>query len=186
MAGITTMRTGRTRTVAALAGAFMAICAAGTNAVAAGLPGGASSLSETHGDWTVTCRMTGKSEPVKPGCSLSQQQTNRQKQRAIAIELAPVDGGVHGALVLPFGVAVTKTVQTDVDKTPLGEPRAFSTCLPAGCIVPLTISPEGVDQMKAGSKLNVAATSVDGAEFTLPISLDGFTSALERTRELVR
>ena len=160
MAGLKTMRTGRTRTVVVLAGALMAFCAAGTSVVAAGLPGGASSLSETHGDWTVSCSMTGEGEQARPGCSLSQQQTNRQKQLAIAIELAPVDDGVSGALVLPFGVAVTKTVQTDVDKTPLGELRDFSTCLPAGCIVPMMVSAEEVDQMKAGSTLNVTATTV--------------------------
>ena len=180
------MRAGRTRTVAGLAGAVMALCAAGTTATAAGLPGGASSLSETHGDWTVTCRMAGEGDQAKPACSLSQQQTNRQKQLAIAIELAPADDGARGALVLPFGVAVTKTVQTDVDKTPLGAPRTFSTCLPAGCIVPLAVSAQEVDQMKAGSTLNVTATTADNAAFTLSVSLNGFTSALERTRELVR
>ena len=180
------MRTGRTRTVAALAGALMVFCTAGPNAVAAGLPGGASSLSETHGDWAVICRAIGEGDQAKPGCSLSQQQTNNQKQLAIAIELAPADDGVRGALVLPFGVAVTKTVQTDVDKTPLGAPRGFSTCLPAGCIVPLVVSDEEVNQMKAGSTLNVTATTVDNAAFTLSVSLNGFTSALERTRELVR
>ncbi|MEP6565298.1 MAG: Invasion associated locus B family protein, partial [Mesorhizobium sp.] len=47
------------------------------------LPGGASALSETHGDWTVNCQITGT---VK-ACSLSHQQFNKQtNQRLLAIE----------------------------------------------------------------------------------------------------
>ena len=53
------------------------------------LPGGASALSETHGDWTVNCQISGTNKV----CSLSHQQFNKQSnQRLLAIELSSKTG----------------------------------------------------------------------------------------------
>jgi len=47
------------------------------------LPGGASSLQETFGDWRVACWVTDASR----NCALSQQQARQNGQRVLAIEL---------------------------------------------------------------------------------------------------
>ena len=165
----------------------IAITLATVTAVGAlGLPGGASSLTETHGDWTVTCRNVSEGESARPACTMSQQQRNEQNQRAIVVELVPTDDGVRGVLVLPFGVAVTEAVAFAVDEESLGDPRSFSTCLPVGCVVPVTIATEGVDRMKAGTMFDVTARPIDGERFTLQVSLSGFTNALNRSIELTR
>src|SRR5919108_1346454 len=62
------------------------------------LPGGASSLQETYQDWSLACQGTPKAV-----CAVSQQQTQQNGQRVLAIELRRgADGGVSGTLVLPF------------------------------------------------------------------------------------
>jgi len=60
----------------------------------ASLPGGASTLNETHGAWTVICAIgtQAESRPVKY-CAMSQIQLHAQtRQRALAIELESARG----------------------------------------------------------------------------------------------
>ncbi|MBN9047563.1 MAG: invasion associated locus B family protein [Rhizobiales bacterium] len=52
------------------------------------LPGGASSLQETYQDWQVACRIANGTRL----CAISQQQTQQNGQRVLAIELAAPRG----------------------------------------------------------------------------------------------
>jgi len=92
-----------------------------------GLPGNATSLTETYGDWTVIC-----------AAPQDAAQVNRQNgQRVLAIELAAIEGGnaASGTLVLPFGLNLDQGVALSVDVSEILPPLRFSTCLPAGCLV---------------------------------------------------
>lgn len=151
------------------------------------LPGGASSLTETHGDWTVSCRLQTQGEGEQPVrfCALSQQQADNQGQRALAIELRPTENGVNGVLVLPFGLAVTRGITLRIDENTPGELLPFSTCLPTGCLVPISFDAAMTDALRQGTSIAVSATAANGGEARLTISLAGFTGALNRTRELV-
>src|SRR5262245_19379174 len=129
-----------TRTSTTKAFVLLALCCAGLggspNAVAQTaptLPGGASSLTETHGDWTVACALQDKALR----CGLSQQQSDpKSRQRMLAVELAlAADGKADGALVLPFGLALDKGVVPRIDDGKPMQTLPFRTCLPAGCIV---------------------------------------------------
>lgn len=153
-------------------------------ALAQGLPGGASTLNETHGDWTVACAA---SEGVAR-CAMSQTQLGSEnRQRVLAVELQATAGGerASGRLVLPFGLRLDDGVSLTVDEAaPFQSPR-FSTCLPVGCLVPLEFDAGAVSAMRAGSKLTVQASANDtGQEIGFSISLSGFTSALNRIVEL--
>lgn len=56
----------------------------------AGLPGGATSLREGHGDWMVACNMTTQNNVAGKACSLSQEQADGQsRQRVMAVEFRP-------------------------------------------------------------------------------------------------
>jgi invasion protein IalB len=150
----------------------------------ANLPGGATSLNETHGDWRVTCA----TQESIVRCAVSQVQVNNQnRQRVLTVELLATErgGSAEGTLVLPFGLALDRGVVLSIDE---GEPRPplrFSTCLPAGCLVPLTFNTDAVTAMRAGTTLKVKATANDsGQEVNFSISLSGFTSALARAAEL--
>ena len=165
-------------------GAALFIGSVGT-AAAQGLPGGASTLNETYGDWAVAC--TTPQGNVR--CAVSQVQINSQnRQRVLSVELMATDGGTaaRGTLVLPFGLALEKGVVLSIDESePLASLR-FSTCLPAGCLVPLTFNADLVTAMRVGTVLKARATANDREqEINFSISLSGFTSTLTRAAELM-
>ncbi|MEP7311327.1 MAG: invasion associated locus B family protein [Pseudomonadota bacterium] len=143
---------------------------------------------EIHGDWQVACadRATGNY------CSLVQQQTNAGRQRVLAIELTRVGNAAEGMLVLPFGLNLERGARLSVDAE--GEGKAstealpalrFSTCIPAGCLVPLKFAPALIAQLRTAALLKVQATTVDGGETAVfSISLRGFDEAFDRVAVL--
>ncbi|WP_411033052.1 invasion associated locus B family protein [Shinella sp. BYT-45] len=160
----------------------MLLC--GGSAIAQGLPGGATSLNETHADWTLTCAAV--QSTVR--CTVSQAQVNgANRQRILAIELTPAEGGsaANGTLVLPFGLALDQGIVLSIDEDASLPPLRFSTCLPAGCLVPLAFDRDAVTSMRIGTALKVKATASGNAqEVGFSISLSGFTAALARAAEL--
>lgn len=149
------------------------------------LPGGASALSETHGDWTVNCRVINNAK----ACAYSFQQLDRNSnQRAYAVELTGInDTEAMGTLALPFGLALGKGVSLSVDDKPMGQPLAFSTCLLTGCLVPVSFPAAAVAQLKAGVSLKVTGTVIDtGQEIHFSIPLNGFANASKRTSQLLK
>ena len=160
---------------------LLAVC---SSAGAQGLPGGASSLNETHGDWRIAC--TAPAGVVR--CVVSQtQMQGENRQRVLAIELAAAEGGnaAGGTLVLPFGLNLDQGAVLSIDEGEFLPPLRFSTCLPVGCVVPLAFNQDAVTAMRAGTALKVKVAANDsGQEVNFSISLSGFTSALTRAAEL--
>jgi invasion protein IalB len=147
------------------------------------LPGGASALSETHGDWTVNCRIA---NAIKL-CSLSHQQFNQANgQRLLAIELMTKTAqDTTGTLALPFGLALAKGVGLKIDDRKLEGALGFSTCLAAGCMVPVAFDVKTLEALKAGTVLKIEGTASDtGQPIEFTTSLTGFSSALARTAQL--
>jgi invasion protein IalB len=152
------------------------------------LPGGASTLNETHGAWTVTCAIATQEDggPVTR-CALSQTQLHSQtRQRALAIELHPEGDGVDGMLVLPFGLAIASGVSYQLDEGEAGVPQHFRTCLPAGCLIDIAFDARTMESLKVGDALKVKATADGGKEMVLSISLAGFSSAYDRVVALTQ
>lgn len=151
---------------------------------AEGLPGGATSLSETHGDWNVACAIP----EGTVHCTISQTQVRGEnRQRVLAIELAAAESGntATGTLLLPFGLKLEEGVSLAIDAGAPLQTLRFSTCLPAGCLVPLTFSHDATTAMRQGTALLVSATANDsGQKAKFSISLAGFASALARAAEL--
>lgn len=147
------------------------------------LPGGATALNETHGDWIVHCEVVQQ----KIGCALQQEQADsNSKQRILVIELAPEDGKLRGTLVLPFGLALERGVTLQIDNAaPMPELR-FRTCLPAGCLVNVSFEAPMVAAMAQATALKVNTIADNGAEAPFSISLKGFASALDRTITLAQ
>lgn len=152
-------------------------------ALAQGLPGGASTLNETHGDWTVVC----SAAEGTPRCVMSQTQVGGEsRQRVLTVELRATEAdAVGGVLVLPFGLNLDHGVSLAIDDAAPSGSLRFSTCLPVGCLVPLDFDANAVAAMRAGNAIAVrAAASETGQEVGLSISLLGFTSAVTRVAEL--
>lgn len=152
-------------------------------AAASGLPGGASLLNETYKDWVVACQVANSAKR----CVMSQQQKQQNGQRVLAIELAaPTGNTVSGTLILPFGLALDSGVTFQVDDKPAMPPLRFHTCVPAGCLVPVTFDAPTLVGLRAGTALKVKATADGGAAAPFSISLQGFSTALDRVEALSR
>lgn len=154
-------------------------------AAAETLPRGATSIQETFGTWTAFCRIV-ESRRV---CALSQVLGNPNTgQQSFAIELQPPrDGKTEGTLLLPFGLALSPGVKLMLDDKPLGQTIQFSTCVPNGCLVPVSFPTVATDAMKQGKILKVSATpsgKTEAVEFSF--ALDGFTAAIARIAELAK
>ncbi|MEF0943080.1 invasion associated locus B family protein [Rhizobium sp. BR 362] len=144
------------------------------------LPNGASSLQETYQDWSLACHGVPQTD-----CAVSQQQTQQNGQRMMAIELRRnADGTLAGNLVLPFGLALDAGVVLQIDDAAPQKPLRFSTCLPAGCLVPLSFDAKTVVALKTSSSLEIKLQRMDAKEVTLPISLKGLAGAVGRLAAL--
>lgn len=152
---------------------------------AATLPNGASSINETYGDWTVDCRIV----DAQKHCLLVHAQRNSQSgQRTYAIELRPpADGKTEGTILMPFGLNLDVGAILKLDDKDLGKGLRFSTCLPQGCLLPVSFPTVATDAMRKGSKLVVASLNLSGGEaITFQVSLSGFAAALDRAIQLAR
>ena len=155
------------------------LLATGT-AAPAQMPAGPSSLQETYGDWTVACITQ---EAVRR-CAMGQRLLQPDGRQVAAIEFSLADEGMSGLLVLPFGLALERGVVVAVDGAPLA-PARFSTCLPGGCLVALSVMPDATSRLDAGADFEIEAIANDSSDrvrFTLPLA--GFTEALERLKQL--
>lgn len=152
------------------------------------LPGGATTLSESHGAWTVACAIRQQQDETGVRvCALSQQQFAQQtRQRALAIELRPEGGGARGTLILPFGLALAEGVIYRVDDGQISAPQHFRTCLPGGCLIDIDFDAHTIAGLEAGNTLNVIATADGGQALTFTISLAGFSSGFDRVVELLQ
>ena len=142
------------------------------------LPGGASSLQETYDDWQVAC---GQQGGVKR-CAMGQQQISKEnRQRVLDIELWPSGDKLEGALMLPFGLALDQGVTLQIDDAAPGQPLHFRTCLPGGCVVPLSFDGRSLTALLHGAVLKLKAVVDGGGIAPFTISLKGFSGAYNRS-----
>ncbi|WP_307723469.1 invasion associated locus B family protein, partial [Nitrobacter winogradskyi] len=149
------------------------------------LPNGAASVSETYGDWTVDCRLVDR----RKQCLLSQVQGNKETGRRVyAIELTPPAGGkTEGTILMPFGLNLDAGAVLKLDDKDLGKGLRFSTCVPQGCLLPVSFPATATDAMRKGTKLVVASLNLSSNEpVTFSVSLNGFAAALARVTELAK
>ena len=186
------------KTAAAVATLLVVLTSSPAQVAAEDLPGGASALSETHGNWTVACRTdtlqdasaTAKKArasadaPPPHLCTLAQQQVTEKGERVLVIEWQPSEGGLNGTMILPFGLALSKGAVLQVDDKKPGEAHGFSTCLPAGCIVPLEGDETMVEALRSGKDLHVLVSDRAGQSLQLTIPLQGFAAAHDRALNL--
>lgn len=145
-------------------------------------PEGATTVKESYSDWQVSCTVR---DQLKH-CSMIQQQTNsKSRQRVLAIELQMDGDGMRGALVLPFGMALENGVALQVDEGPIGNPLRFRTCVPTGCLVPLTFDAALMTALGTGAVLKVNAVADGDKAIAFNISLKGFSAAHNRIEKLL-
>ncbi len=116
-------------------------------------------------------------------------QTDQQsRQRVLSIEVAPQGDKSEGLMILPFGLLLEKgaSVQVD-DDAASAQTLKFRTCLPLGCVVPVSFDAAILAKLKKGTVLKVKAVSeANSKEVELAVSLKGFGAALDRTIVLMK
>ena len=73
-----------------------------------------------------------------------------------------------------------------VDDKLTSPPEPFETCLPSGCIVPLSIGKDWLNAMRSGTELAVSAVAVNGQDAKFSISLKGLGPALDGIADLTK
>ncbi|MEO9340345.1 invasion associated locus B family protein [Mesorhizobium sp. SB112] len=118
---------------------------------------------------------------------ISQQQAQQNGQRLLAIEMQPSPTNtITGNLVLPFGLLLDAGVALQIDEQPAMCPARFRTCLPAGCIVTLSLDQDNLAKLRTGTALKLRAKSSDTEQdVAFTISLKGFSAGLDRINTLV-
>ncbi|GJD64097.1 invasion associated locus B family protein [Methylobacterium frigidaeris] len=146
-------------------------------------PNGASAVSEVYGDWTISCTR----ENEKRQCQLSQAQGVAQTgQRRFSIELnAPQDGRSNGLMLMPLGLSIDPGVTFKLDDATLGKGAPYTSCVQAGCIVPISFPTVATDAMKTAVNLRVTGTKPNGEAETITVPLAGFAAALARMSQLL-
>lgn len=157
--------------------AFTLAAISGAPALAAPLPGGASTLQETYQDWTVSCQ----NQKETSVCVMRQDQSSTQTgQRVLTAELHNVGGKVEGVLLMPFGLDLAKGAALKIDDA-AGPNLVFSTCLPQGCLAPVSFDAKQVAALKGGTNINVTTTALSPSQpVAFKVSLKGFGAALDR------
>jgi invasion protein IalB len=148
------------------------------------LPGGATALAETFNDWQVVCAI----QNAARRCAAKQEQISQQnKQLVLAVELTPAtaDDKIEGMAILPFGLLLDAGVALQIDESPGMAALHFKTCVPGGCLLPMTFDAHVVSQLRAGTVLKAKVMVDGGQEATLSISLKGLSAALDRTGALM-
>ena len=145
--------------------------------------GGASSISETHGDWTMICGVQGKKV-----CVITQTLGDSQSgQRIVTVEFEAAGSGVEGTLMMPFGLRLSEGVRTQIGGVTVGKTAAFASCYDRGCMAAFSMDAEVTNLLKRGQDLNLIAIADDSGEnVQVKASLTGFTSALARSIELTK
>lgn len=144
---------------------------------------GANAVSETYEDWVLNCQGIAKGTECAMSQVLSQQ--NGQRVLTFSISPVPIDGVQRGSFIMPFGLDLKSGVTIALDDKAPSTPFAFSTCIPAGCIVPLSWSVEQYNALRAANGLKVAAKSIAGEAFELTVSLKGLSAAGKRAAEIL-
>lgn len=173
---------------AVLAIALVALAEPAARAEEASLPGGATSLRESHGDWQVSCAIQAQADGSKRKlCALSQEQFARDtRRRVLAVELHPDGGKAAGSLVLPFGLALDQGAAYQIDDGQTSATHRFRTCLPVGCLIDLAFDARTIAALRSGKALKVRAIADGGQEMTFSISLAGYASAYDRVSALMK
>jgi invasion protein IalB len=90
-------------------------------------------------------------------------------------------------MLMPFGLKLDAGATLTLDGEDLGSALRFATCVPQGCLLPVSFPTATVDAMKKSKTLTVASVNLGSGEMvTFKVSLEGFAAAIARIGELGR
>jgi invasion protein IalB len=88
---------------------------------------------------------------------------------------------------MPFGLKLDSGAILKLDDKDLGQGLRFSTCVPQGCLAPVSLPTVATDAMKKAKKLTVASLNLNGGDvISFNVPLEGFAAATARVAELAK
>lgn len=173
-----------------LGGLWGCVLLSGVSAYAASsLPNGASSLRERYQDWDVACLAPddGARGDGHIQCAMQQQALEpRSHRRVMSIRLETDGTQVRGVATVPFGLDLVRGLTLTNASQPVGDVYSFSTCLPTGCLVPLSFDDQQWASLLKEPKAVFTAMTFSGKPMKLFFSTKGLDQALQRVRSLTQ
>lgn len=118
-------------------------------------------------------------------CQIVQTLTEKSSDRPVlqvAIGYLPDTTKPVAAILLPLGIWLPPGVALQVDDGKTGR-VPLDTCDPGGCRAGVELDDEFLALMKAGKELNVTFGGRNRKGITVPVSLQGFTAALDSLKQ---
>lgn len=130
--------------------------------------------------WAVNCSSASTSTDLQ--CQVSQNLTEAktgQRVLTVTVRRDNGNGGLAMLLALPHGLFLPSGASYQVDqgqKTTI----AIQTSDQNGAYAATPLTPELIKTMKSGTNLNIGMESVTRKPVTIPVSLAGFTAAIDK------
>ena len=142
-------------------------------------PGASETETEQFEDWTLRCRPA--SETQLRSCRIHQKVVAQDDGKPVLQFLAGRFGPekVLGAIIfVPIGVRLSPGLGIQVDERPL-HTYPFELCDPTSCQARAVLEGDLLKDLKAGLTGNVKFQNAVGQVLIVPVSLKGFSAALE-------
>ena len=91
------------------------------------------------------------------------------------------DGAARAVMILPLGISLRPGVAMKIDERDQMN-YDVNYCDPNGCVVLTEFPTEEIEAMKTGQSAFIGMRSATGQDITVPITLQGFTAALDALR----
>ena len=133
--------------------------------------------------WNIKC-----AEVMKPGTEekieycqmfqrLNEQKTGKRFAEILIGYPKEAGGEARGVVILPLGVLLRPGVKMQIDSGKVYE-FDFRYCTDIGCVSVIDLSANIINEMKKGNKAAIQFMSAKGMKINLPITLKGFTKAI--------
>ncbi|PWG62025.1 invasion associated locus B family protein [Sediminicurvatus halobius] len=139
-------------------------------------------VADQYEDWVVRCQPPPEDEfGAAELCEMYQQVTHQESGQSVMEVVIGYPQGEDQPVALfnlPLGMRLPPGVQLQVDDN---EPIRFPVqlCIRNGCRADVQLESGLVEQMKAGTQATITIADPQGRGVQLPISLLGFTAALD-------
>ncbi|MCO6181008.1 invasion associated locus B family protein [Ciceribacter sp. RN22] len=133
--------------------------------------------NQAYGDWSLRCVQRNDAPP----CDMLQVVSNKDGQPVMVFSIGHAgrreEYGVQ--IGVPLGVLVSGGALLRIDDKDEIKDLKFTRCLPTGCQIEARLGPDRLEPLRRGGRGIIAVLNGQGKPLIFPVSLKGFTAAME-------
>ncbi len=136
----------------------------------------------THDSWTIVCDTPEQAE--QEVCLMVQQKNLKDTdQPVLRVEIgyAVQTAKPFAVITVPLGISLPPGLSMRIDDGAVTK-LEFGSCIPSGCVVGVTLTDVQVSAFKRGGEITFTFQDNRRRDISVPISLWGFTAALDAVR----